>query len=165
MATRRKKTRRSAARGRKPGRKPAAKKRARKPAARKAAKPKRTGGSLAALARRFVEATHQPETFVVAELYAPDCVSIEATGSVHRGHAGIEEKLVQWEQMQNGVRWRARNVLLGDGVICIEWDAEVTLRDGRVVQMPEVAVHEIENGRIARERYYYNPLVLAPAAS
>jgi hypothetical protein len=31
--------------------------------------------------------------------------------------------------------------------------------------MPEVAVHEIKGGRIARERYYYNPMALAPAAS
>jgi ketosteroid isomerase-like protein len=164
MASRRAKARKSTASRRKPGRKPAPKKAARKVGARKTAKPKRSG-SLATLARKFVEATHRPETFVVAELYTPDCVSIEATGDVHRGHAGIEAKLVQWQSMQNGVKWTARNVFVGDDVICIEWEAQVTLRDGRVVQMPEVAVHEIDDGRIARERYYYNPLVLAPASS
>ena len=76
--------------------------------------------------------------------------------------AGIEAKLVQWEAMQDGVKWSARNILFGPNVICIEWDAEVSLKDGRVVPMPEIAIHEIEGGKIARERYYYNPLVLAP---
>jgi ketosteroid isomerase-like protein len=149
MAARRSKRRKTAAR--------------RKPTPRKPAKPA-ASSSLDALARRFVRATHRPETFVIAELYTPDCVSIEAAGDAHRGHAGIEAKLKQWEAMQKGVKWKARNVFTGKNVICIEWDAEVTLQDGRVVKMPEVAVHEIRGGKIARERYYYNPLVLAPPA-
>jgi ketosteroid isomerase-like protein len=154
---------------RKQARKPR-RKAARKPAARKGAKRKaatktgarRSPSALEALAKKFVQVTQNPEAFVVAELYTPDCVSIEASGATHRGHAGIEAKLVQWEAMQNGVKWSARNVLFGPNVICIEWDAEVSLKDGRVVPMPEIAIHEIEDGRIARERYYYNPLVLAP---
>ena len=153
MASRRPKRRKTAAR-RKPARKPAA----RRPAKRAAS------SSLDALARKFVRATNRPETFVIAELYTPDCVSIEAAGNAHRGHAGIEAKGKQWEAMQKGTKWKARNVFTGKNVICIEWDAEVTLHDGRVVKMPEVAVHEIRGGKIARERYYYNPLVLGPPA-
>jgi ketosteroid isomerase-like protein len=157
MAARRPQRRKSAAR-----RKPARKKPARKKAARKA----RAGvTSLDALARRFVRATQKPESFVVADLYAPDCVSIEAAGNADRGHAGIEEKGKRWEAMQKGTRWNARNILTGKNLIVIEWDAEVTLNDGRVVQMNEVAVHEIRNGKIARERYYYNPMVFAPPQS
>src|SRR5512147_179066 len=154
MAARRSKRRKPAAR-----RKPARKKSPRKPARRSAS------GSLDALARKFVRATHRPESFVVAEFYTPDCVSIEATGNTHRGHAGIEAKLKQWRAMQKGVKWAELNVFTGKDVICIEWDAEITLHDGRVVKMPEVAVHEIEDGKIARERYYYNPMVLAPPSS
>jgi hypothetical protein len=29
--------------------------------------------------------------------------------------------------------------------------------------MTEVAVHQIENGKISAERYYYNPAALMPA--
>jgi ketosteroid isomerase-like protein len=151
MAPRRPKRRKTAAR-----RKPARKAASRKPAKRVAP------SSLDALARRFVRATQRPESFVVADLYAPDCVSIEAAGNVDRGHAGIEAKGKRWEAMQKGTKWKARNIFTGRNVICIEWDAEVTLHDGRVVKMPEVAVHEIRGGKIARERYYYNPLVLGP---
>jgi ketosteroid isomerase-like protein len=153
MAARRSKR----SRARKPVRR--AKAKARKPAKRAAAP------SLDALARKFVKATLDPSKFVVADLYTPDCVSIEASGDTVHGHAGIEQKGKMWESMQQGTKWKARNILVGRGVICIEWDAEVTLRDGRVVKMPEIAVHEIKGGKIARERYYYNPMALAPAAS
>jgi ketosteroid isomerase-like protein len=154
MARRRPKRLKSAAR-----RKPARKKAARKAGTRAGAT------SLDALARKFVRATQRPETFAVADLYAADCVSIEAAGNADRGHAGIEAKGKRWEAMQKGTKWKPRNIFTGKNVICIEWDAEVTLNDGRVVQMPEVAVHEIKDGKIARERYYYNPMIFAPTQS
>ncbi len=154
MATRRPKRRKTAAR-----RKPSRKATARKPANRAAP------SSLGALARKFVRATQRPESFVISDLYAPDCVSTEAAGNVDRGHAGIEAKGKRWEAMQKGTKWEARNVFTGKNVICIEWNAEVTLHDGRVVKLPEVAVHEIKGGKIASERYYYNPALFAPPTS
>jgi ketosteroid isomerase-like protein len=36
------------------------------------------------------------------------------------------------------------------------------MRDGRTVKLQETAVHEIKNGKIQSERYYYNPAALAP---
>jgi len=154
MAARRSKRRKPATR-----RKPA-----RKATPRKAVK-RAAPSSLDALARKFVRATNRPESFVVAELYTPDCVSIEAAGNIDRGHSGIEAKGKRWQGMQKGTKWKARNVFTGKNVICIEWDAEVTLHDGRVVKLPEVAVHEIQGGKIVRERYYYNPALFAPPAS
>jgi hypothetical protein len=63
--------------------------------------------------------------------------------------------------MQKGSKWTPRNVLLGRNLICVEWDADVTLNDGRVVKLQEVAVHEIKGGKIQNERYYYNPTALS----
>ncbi|CAG0970937.1 limonene-1,2-epoxide hydrolase [Myxococcaceae bacterium] len=145
----------------KPVRKAPAKKTASRPSRRKPAT-KPVMSPLEAVARRLVAATVDPSKFVIADLYTPDCVSQEAAGEAHHGHAGIEAKAKQWEQMQTGTKWKARNVFLGRNTICIEWDARVTLRDGRVVAMPEVAVHEIRNGKIARERFYYDPMALMP---
>ena len=100
----------------------------------------------------------------VADLYTEDAISEEATGDVSRGIAGLEEKLKRWEQMQAGTRWTARNVWTGPKTICIEWDAEVNLRDGRTVKLREIGVHEIRDGKISIERFYYNPMQLqAPA--
>jgi hypothetical protein len=137
--------------------KAAKKKTTRKKAARPAA-----GLSLEGLARRIVAVTSDPSKFKIPELYAADCESVEVSGDVDRGHEGIEKKYQRWEQMQKGVRWKARHVVIGKNVICIEWDADVTLNDGRTVKLQEVAIHEIKGGKIGRERYYYNPLALMP---
>jgi len=134
-----------------------------KAARKKSASPAKQG--LEALVRRIVRATSDPSKFSIQELYAVECESMEANGEVAHGHEGLEKKLQRWEQMQKGVKWKARNVLLGKGVICIEWDAEVTLNDGRTAKLPEVAIHEIKAGKIARERYYYNPMALMPPQS
>ena len=168
MAARKKTTRKAAKKrigktARKPARKPAPKKAAPKKAAEKKAPPAKSAANpLEAVARRIIAATVDPSKFVVADLYTPDCVSQEAAGNVDHGYAGLEAKGKRWESMQQGAKWKTRNVFLGRNTICIEWEAEVTLMDGRVVPLLEVAVHEIRSGKIARERYYYNPMALMP---
>lgn len=134
---------------------------ARRPAKR-AAKP--AAPSLEATARKIVRATQQPD-FPFVTLYAADATSAEATGEPARGHAGLEEKNKRWAQMQMGTKWKARNVWTGKNTVCIEWDAEVQMRDGRNVNLREIAVHEIKDGKIQAERFYYNPLALVPPAS
>jgi ketosteroid isomerase-like protein len=89
-------------------------------------------------------------------------VSIEASGNTATGYAGLEEKMKGWEQMTSSMVANPRNVWTGKNTICIEWDSTVTTRDGRTVKLVEVAVHEIKNGKIQSERYYYNPAALAP---
>jgi len=164
MAARKKTTRKTA---KKAAPKKAAPKKATKKAARKKGPARKAAGRadaspLEAVARRIVAATVDPAKFVIPDLYTPDCVSQEAAGPAHHGYAGIEAKGKEWEKMQRGTKWKARNVFLGRNTVCIEWDCQVTLQDGRVAAMPEVAVHEIRNGKIARERYYYNPMSLMP---
>jgi ketosteroid isomerase-like protein len=117
---------------------------------------------IVAVARRIVRATQKPG-FPFVTLYAPDCTSAEPRGEPARGHAGIEEKNARWAQMQTSTHWKARNVWTGRNTVCIEWDGEVTLRDGRTVSLREIAVHEIKNGKILHERFYYDPGALAPA--
>jgi ketosteroid isomerase-like protein len=109
-----------------------------------------------------VRATQKPD-FPFVTLYAPECTSAEPFGEPARGHAGIEEKNARWAQMQTSSRWKARNVWTGKKTVCIEWDGEVTLRDGRTVNLREIAVHEIKGGKILHERFYYDPGALAPA--
>jgi ketosteroid isomerase-like protein len=168
MATRSKRSRKPAPR--KAARKAAAKRaprKAAKQASRKAAAPKKpaAGADLEALARRIVRATQNTALFDLRQLYAEGATSREATGDVATGYAGLEAKMKRWESMQMGTTWRPRNVFVKGDTICIEWDATVKLRDGRTVSLPEVAVHEVKNGKIATERYYYNPLALAPQTS
>jgi ketosteroid isomerase-like protein len=168
MATRSKRSRKPAPR--KAARKAAAKRAPRKTAKqapRKTAAPKKpaAGSDLEALARKIVRATQNTALFDLRQLYAEGATSREATGDVASGYAGLEAKMKRWESMQMGTTWRPRNVFVKGDTICIEWDATVKLRDGRTVSLPEVAVHEVKNGKIATERYYYNPMALGPQTS
>jgi ketosteroid isomerase-like protein len=149
---------------RKSARRAPAKKAPKKAAAKKAAPKKAAGSGLEGLAKKIVRMSQGP-TFGAAEireLYHPDAVSIEANGGTSVGYAGLEEKMKGWEQMTSGMVSKPRNVWTGKNTICIEWDSTVTMRDGRTAQLREVAVHEIKNGKIQSERYYYNPAALAP---
>jgi ketosteroid isomerase-like protein len=163
MAARRTSAGRRASRKASRSRRKAVRKRAagRRPKRSSARKRSAAGSSLEAFARTIVAATSDP-SFPFADLYDAGVVSEEATGEVFRGLAGLEQKGRNWESMQTGTTWKARNVFVRGNTICIEWDAKVTLRDGRTVAMPEVAFHEVRDGKIVRERYYYNPLLLAP---
>lgn len=130
----------------------------------KKAAPKAAASGIEALAKKIVRMSQGP-TFGAAEiraLYNPDCVSIEGNGGTSVGYAGLEEKMKGWEQMAASMVSKARNVWTGRNTICIEWDSTVTTRDGRTVKLHETAIHEIKNGKIQSERYYYNPAALAP---
>jgi len=173
MATRKSKPRKSASRARaskpakraKAGKAGKAGKRAAK-APRPAEKPKAAAGSaLAAFARKIVRAAQDPALFELRDLYAEGVVSREASGDVATGIAGLEAKNARWESMQERSEWKPRKVFTDANTICIEWDATVHLRDGRVVPLAEVAVHEVRDGKIVSERFYYNPLALAPQPS
>ena len=55
-----------------------------------------------------------------------------------------------------------RRVAVDGNVIMIEWVGNVTLRaDGRRAELHEVAVHEVRDGKIVREAFFYNPAALA----
>ena len=143
-------------------------KRAKKPARKAAAKAKRPdpAATLAAFARKIIKMTSDPGADF-SMIYAENVVSEEASGQTWHGLAGLAEKGKGWEQMQEGTEWKARSVALDPraGVVCIEWDASVKLRGGPTVPMHEVAIHEVKNGKIVAERYYYNPAAMAPPAS
>ena len=139
----------------------------RAPARKKSAAKKPAAAGLEGLARKIVRMS-QGSTFGPVEiraLYNPDAVSVEASGATAQGYAGLEGKMKGWEQMTTSMVSKPRNVWCGRNTICIEWDSTVNLRDGRSVQLHEVAVHEIKNGKIQSERYYYDPMALAPPAA
>lgn len=163
-----------------PSKKPArAKKAARRAPAKKSAAPKKAASMKAApkqkaaapalegLARKIVRLSQGPSfgAAEIRELYNADATSVEASGATAQGYAGLEQKMKGWEQMTAGMVSKPRNVWTGRNTICIEWDSTVSFRDGRTAQLREVAVHEIKNGKIQSERYYYDPGALAPPAA
>lgn len=162
MAKARKRSSRKPARAKKAARRAPARK---KSAAKKApAKKTAAAPGLEGLARKIVRMS-QGASFgpaEIRELYNPDAVSVEANGGTARGYAGLEQKMKGWEQMAASMTSKPRNVWTGKSTICIEWDSTVSFRDGRTAQLHEIAVHEIKDGKIQSERYYYDPTALAP---
>lgn len=165
MAKARKRPARKPARAKKAARRAPAR---RKSAAKKAPAPKKAAPpGLEGLARKIVRMS-QASSFgpaEIRELYNPDAVSVEGNGGTARGYAELEQKMKGWEQMTASMVSKPRNVWTGKNTICIEWDSTVSFRDGRTAQLREVAVHEIKNGKIQSERYYYDPSALAPPAA
>jgi hypothetical protein len=135
-----------------------AKAKPRKPAKRAA---KKAAPSIEAVARKIVRATQQPG-FPFATLYHADATSTEASGVTARGHAELDAKNARWGEFALSSKWTARNVWTGRNTVCIEWEGDVQTHDGRQLRLVEIAVHEIKDGQIQRERFYYNPGSLGP---
>jgi ketosteroid isomerase-like protein len=119
--------------------------------------------ALRALAQRIVDVTVANDDEAALALYAADVESREASNPPMVGIDAIREKLKMWRGMVSDAAFAPRSVVADGKTIVIEWDGRVTLAaSGRVVELNEVAVHEIEHGRIARERFYYDPSLLQP---
>jgi ketosteroid isomerase-like protein len=150
-------------------RKAVKKKAAPKKAAAKTAKPKvitRTvdkNTALRALAQRIVDLTVANRDEESLALYADTVESREASNPPMIGVDAIREKFKMWRSMVSDAAFLPRSIVADGKTIVIEWDGRVTLAaSGRVAEFLEVAVHEIENGKIVRERFYYDPAVLQP---
>ena len=168
MATRRKNTssktvkRRGAGRAvRKPKARSAKTARRRATPPRRAARPAKPD-AVRALARRIVELTLANDDEGCFALYAPDVESIEAGQPPMRGIDAIRQKFAGWRNMVSEARFEPRRVCVDGNSIVIEWMGDVTLAgSGKRTQLHEVAIHEVRDGKIAREAFFYNPAALA----
>jgi ketosteroid isomerase-like protein len=118
--------------------------------------------AMRALAQRIVDVTLGDDDEAILGLYAADVESSEAGNPPDVGIDALRAKYVGWRNMTSATAFEPRSVVVDGNVIVIEWLGRVTLAaSGRQVDMREVAVHEIRNGKIVREAFYYNPAVLA----
>jgi ketosteroid isomerase-like protein len=139
-----------------------AKKPARKAKKRSASRPaaSRGGNDLRALARHIVAVTTANDATLA--LYAHDVESTEQGQPPMHGIDGIRQKFVGWRNMVSAARFEPRRVVVDGSTIVIEWVGEVTLAaSGKQAQLHEVAIHEIEDGKIKREAYFYDPSTLS----
>jgi ketosteroid isomerase-like protein len=168
MATRRRGRTKTKAR---PTKARAAKRRAAKPArakartrrpparARSAARPR---DDLRALAQRIIDVTLANDEDATLALYAPDVESTEQGQAPMFGIDSIRQKFAGWRSMVTDARFEPRRVCVDGNTIVIEWVGDVTLAaSGRQARLHEVAIHEIEDGRIVREAFFYDPAALA----
>ena len=95
-------------------------------------------------------------------LYAESIESSEAGQPPTIGIDALRGKLAGWRNMITDSSFEPRRVLVDGNTIAIEWVGRVTLAaSGRQAELHEIAVHEIRDGKIVREAYFYNPAALA----
>ena len=119
--------------------------------------------AMRALAKRIVQLTEINDDEGSFALYADNIESKEMGMPPQVGLEAIRQKFQMWRNMVRDAKFRARRVWVDGNTIIIEWDGRVTLAaNGREAELAEVAVHEIQNGKIVRECFYYNPAALQP---
>lgn len=117
--------------------------------------------ALRSFAQRIVDVTVANDDHATLALYSDGIESKEANNPASVGLDAIKEKFVMWRGMTSDATFTPRSVVVDGNTIMIEWEGRVTLAaTGRVVDLLEVAVHEIRNGQIIKERFYYDPAVL-----
>ena len=115
------------------------------------------------LAQRIVDLTSSGNDEATLALYADHVESVEMNQPPMFGIDAIKQKFQMWRGMTSSADFQARNVWVDGNTIIIEWDGRCTLAaSGRTADLREIAVHEIANGKIVRERFYYDPSVLQP---
>jgi ketosteroid isomerase-like protein len=115
-----------------------------------------------ALAQHIIDVSLSHDDEAILALYADDVESIEAGQPAASGIEALRAKFAGWRSMTTDNVFEPRRVVVDGNVIVIEWVGRVTLAaSGRQAELHEVAVHEIRNGKIAREAFFYDPAALA----
>ena len=115
--------------------------------------------SLKTIASQFVELCNQGKNFdVMHAMYAPDIVSVEASGEETAGKTSV---------IQKSERWQANNTIGGEKVcgpffngpnqFAVHFTFEVTPKaPGRRITLEEVGVYAVKDDKITREQFFYD---------
>jgi len=96
-----------------------------------------------------------------AELYSPQCVSIEPKGSMWERAEGLEqmaEKGKKW----NGNLKEVHGAEIGDPIVAENFFSarqamDITYVDGNRATFEEMSLYEVQDGKIIREQFFYTP--------
>jgi ketosteroid isomerase-like protein len=121
-----------------------------------------TLADLRRIARSIVTSTSVMDERRMVSLYADSIESQEAGEAPTYGIDALRTKLERFNKRIASQRWHARNLWVDGQTVIVEWEAHLTLKPGsRKVVLHEIAIHEVRNGQIVRERFYYDPRILA----
>ena len=115
------------------------------------------------LALHIVDVTVGSDMDGALALYAEEVESAEPGAAPTIGIGAIRRKFATWRESIGEATWRPLHVCTDGNTILIEWAARITFATtGRPLDFREVAVHEVANGKIVRERFYYDRALLSP---
>lgn len=128
--------------------------------------------SLQTLARQFVELCNQGKNFDVMEtMYAPDIVSVEASGEEVAGKTPVIEKSRRWAAVNTINSEKVRGPFFdstggtggatdssgrSSGQFAVHFTFEVTPKaTGKRTTLEEVGLYTVKDDKITREQFYY----------
>ena len=115
--------------------------------------------SLQTVGKEFVELCNQGKNFdVMAKMYGPDIVSVEADGSETSGKDQVIDKSRRWATDNQFLSEKADGPFFnGDSQFAVHYTMEVIRNDtGQHIQLEEVGVYTVgDDDHITREQFYY----------
>jgi hypothetical protein len=114
--------------------------------------------SLQTIAEQFVELCNQGKNFdVMRAMYAPDIVSVEASGEETAGKVPVIRKSERWQANNTIAAERVRGPFFnGPNQFAVHFTFDVTPKaTGRPVTLEEVGVYTVEGDQITREQFFY----------
>lgn len=115
------------------------------------------------VANRLVELCREGKNEqAVKELYAPEIVSVEPEGAPNRmvkGLAGIAEKGIQFQSMIEKINSMSiSDPIVAENFFSCNMLMNVQMKGVPVaVDMDEICVYTVNNGKIVKEEFFYTP--------
>lgn len=115
------------------------------------------------VANRLVELCREGKyEQAIKELYSPDIVSVEAEGAPNRivkGLAAIAEKGAKFESMLEKVNSSiVTDPIVAENFFSCAMLMNVQMKGAPVaINMDEICVYTVNNGKIVREEFFYTP--------
>lgn len=113
------------------------------------------------VAAKFIEMCRQDKFYEVqSELYADNCISIEANDSMlPRTVEGLEEIRKKSKMFADAVA-QVHGRIISDPVIggdyfSVSWSADMTIRGQQRFTMEEICVYKVHDGKIVFEQFFY----------
>ena len=122
--------------------------------------------SLRALAHQFVDLCNQGKNFdVMEQMYAPDIVSVEASGVEVAGKRPVIDKSRRWGEINTVNGEQVRGPFFDgatdaadrpSGQFAVHYTFDVTPKStGRRVTLEEVGLYTVKDDQITREQFFY----------
>ena len=96
-------------------------------------------------------------------LYSPDIVSVESMGNEQmpreqKGIDAIRAKNQWWDENNTVHSAQIEGPFVGDGQFAVHYRYEVTFKPtGKRDVMEEMALYTVNDGKVVREEFFYNP--------
>ncbi len=94
-------------------------------------------------------------------LYAQDAISVEMPGfpnEVTEGLDNILKGFANWaSNIQESHGGTVGNAMVVGNHFAVPMTSDVTFKDGRRVNMEEISLYQVENGKIKKASFHYDP--------